>query len=32
MDKKYLPKRLLELFDREPVSLNPWDPMGSLAK
>tara|TARA_B100002051_G_scaffold53977_1_gene49454 strand:+ start:1060 stop:2400 length:1341 start_codon:yes stop_codon:yes gene_type:complete len=32
VDKKYLPKRILELFDREPVALEPWDPMGSLAK
>ena len=31
VDKKYLPKRILDIFDREPVSLNPWDPMGSLA-
>ena len=32
VDKKYLPKRILEIFDREPVALEPWDPMGSLAK
>ena len=32
VDKKYLPKRILEIFDREPVALQPWDPMGSLAK
>ena len=31
VDKKYLPKRILELFDREPVKLAPWDPMGALA-
>ena len=31
VDKKYLPKRILELFDRTPISLQPWDPMGSLA-
>ena len=32
IDKKYLPRRILEIFKREPVSLNPWDPMGSLAQ
>ena len=32
IDKKYLPKRILEIFNQEPVVLNPWDPMGSLAK
>ncbi len=31
VDKKYLPKRILDLFEREPVKLEPWDPMGSLA-
>ena len=31
VDKKYLPKRILELFDRDPVKLAPWDPMGALA-
>tara|TARA_B100000315_G_C14138276_1_gene390168 strand:- start:18 stop:551 length:534 start_codon:yes stop_codon:yes gene_type:complete len=31
VDKKYLSKKVLEIFDREPVALNPWDPMGSLA-
>ena len=31
VDKKYLPKKILEIFDRDPVFLNPWDPMGSLA-
>ena len=32
VDKKYLPKRILEIFNGEPVALEPWDPMGSLAK
>jgi len=32
VDKKYLPKRILALFEREPIALDPWDPMGSLAK
>ena len=32
VDKKYLPKRILDLFDREPVALDPWDPMGALAR
>ena len=31
VDKQYLPKRILDLFDREPVKLAPWDPMGALA-
>ena len=31
IDKKYLPKRILELFKKDPVSLKPWDPMGALA-
>ena len=32
VDKKYLPKNILAIFDKEPKELNPWDPMGSLAK
>ena len=32
VDKKYLPKNILAIFDKEPEFLNPWDPMGSLAK
>jgi bleomycin hydrolase len=32
VDKKYLPKRILEIFNGDPVALDPWDPMGSLAK
>ncbi len=31
VDKKYLPKRILELFEKEPIKLAPWDPMGALA-
>lgn len=31
VNKKYLDKDLLELFKLEPIHLNPWDPMGSLA-
>jgi len=31
IDKKYLSKKVLKIFDREPIVLNPWDPMGSLA-
>ena len=31
IDKKYLPKKVLEIFERKSVFLNPWDPMGSLA-
>ena len=32
VDKKYLPQKVLGIFERDPVSLNPWDPMGSLAR
>ena len=31
VDKKYLPKSVLKIFEQKPVALNPWDPMGSLA-
>ena len=30
--KKYLFEKELEIFQREPVKLPPWDPMGSLAR
>ena len=32
VDKKYLSKKTLKLFEQNPISLNPWDPMGALAK
>ena len=32
IDKKYLSKSILKLFDQKPVKLSPWDPMGALAK
>ena len=32
VDKKYLSKKLLEIFYTEPVILAPWDPMGALAQ
>ena len=32
IDKKYLPGKLKKLFDKKPVQLHPWDPMGALAK
>ena len=32
VDKKYLSKKILEIFERKPIVLNPWDPMGSLAR
>ena len=32
VDKKYLPEKIIKLFDRKPIGLDPWDPMGSLAK
>ena len=31
VDKKYLSKRVLAIFDFEPKILEPWDPMGALA-
>ena len=31
IDKKYLSKKVLAIFAKEPVVLHPWDPMGSLA-
>jgi bleomycin hydrolase len=27
VNKKYLPERILEVFDQEPIILPPWDPM-----
>ena len=32
IDKKYLPKKILDLFKKKPVVLSPWDPMGALAQ
>ncbi len=32
IDKKYMSKKMLELFDKKPIVLSPWDPMGALAK
>jgi bleomycin hydrolase len=31
VNKKYLSKDLIEAFNRAPIELQPWDPMGSLA-
>ena len=31
VDKKYLSNKLLEIFNRKPHNLEPWDPMGALA-
>lgn len=31
VNKKYLPKEALEAYESDPISLKPWDPMGSLA-
>ena len=31
VDKKYLSKKILSIFELEPKKLNPWDPMGALA-
>ena len=30
--KKHLTKKLIDMYKAEPISLPPWDPMGSLAK
>ena len=32
VDKKYLSKKILKLFTQEPIKLEPWDPMGALAR
>jgi bleomycin hydrolase len=29
--KKYLPEAFLAEYETEPIMLEPWDPMGSLA-
>lgn len=31
VNRKYLPKEVLEAYEQEPIVLKPWDPMGSLA-
>lgn len=31
INKKYLSSELLKAYEQEPIVLNPWDPMGSLA-
>lgn len=31
IDKKYLTKEELDIYNAEPIELKPWDPMGSLA-
>ena len=31
VNRKYLTKEQLEQYESEPVVLEPWDPMGSLA-
>ena len=32
IDKKYLPEKIKKMFNKNPVTLDPWDPMGALAK
>ena len=32
IDKKYLSRRIIKMFEQKPVKLQPWDPMGALAK
>lgn len=32
VNKKYLTKEQLEAYEAEPIELQPWDPMGSLAR
>ena len=29
--KKYLSDKLLKIYEQKPITLDPWDPMGSLA-
>ena len=31
VDKSIVPKEVLEVFDKVPIKLPAWDPMGSLA-
>jgi len=31
VDKKFLSKKILSIFDLDPINLSPWDPMGALA-
>ncbi|RYL95008.1 aminopeptidase [Sporolactobacillus sp. THM7-4] len=31
VNKKYLPDELKEAYEKEPIELKPWDPMGALA-
>ncbi len=31
INKKYLSEKQLKAYDKKPIVLNPWDPMGSLA-
>ncbi len=32
VDKKFLSKETVEIFNKKAINLDPWDPMGSLAK
>ena len=32
VNKKYLTPEQLAAYNAEPIALEPWDPMGSLAK
>ena len=32
IDKKYLPEKIKKMFNKKPIELDPWDPMGALAK
>jgi bleomycin hydrolase len=31
INKKYLTEAELKVWEKEPIELKPWDPMGSLA-
>ena len=31
VNKKYLPEEIIREYESEPILLEPWDPMGSLA-
>ena len=32
VNKKYLSPEILKAYEQDPIFLEPWDPMGSLAK
>lgn len=32
VDKKFVPPEILKVFEKEPIVLPAWDPMGTLAQ